>query len=267
MIANKSEASSIILAFIRLLQNQFDTTPKCFRSDNARDFFNRQVSSFFEDTGIVHESSCPYTPEQNGASKRKIRHLMEVARAMMFTSHAPKHLWSEALLTAVYLVNRLPSKIMSFKSLKDVFLHHYPKVQLGPELSLHIFGCVAYLHQSQPGVGKLSPRALKVAFVGYSNTQKGYKFYDPSSGKIIIATRVTFDDSKIFFQDQQARLLGGYQLSENDQSTMNLSPVVQIISPTPSNEAEGVQIADQYIPIKAAIHEQGGQNISNPLED
>ena len=267
MMANKSEASSIILPFIRLLQNQFDTTPKRFRSDNARDFFNRQVSSFFEDTGIVHESSCPYTPEQNGVAERKIGHLMEVARAMMFTSHAPKHLWSEALLTAVYLVNRLPSEILSLKSPKDVFLHHYPKVQLGPELPHHIFGCVAYVHQSQPGVGKWSPRALKVAFVGYSNTQKGYKFYDPSSGRIIIAISVTFDDSKIFFQDQQARLLGGPQRSENDQSTLNPSPVVEIISPTPSNAAEGVQTADQYIPTEAAVHEQGDQNISNPLEE
>ena len=81
MMTNKSEASSIILAFIRLLQNQFDTTPKRFRSDNAQDFFNRQVSSFFEDTCIVHESLCPYTPEQNGVAERKIGHLMEVARA------------------------------------------------------------------------------------------------------------------------------------------------------------------------------------------
>ena len=113
----------------------------------------------------------------------------------MFTSHAPKHLWNETLLTAIYLVNRLPSEILSFKSPKDVFLHHYLKVQLGPELQLHIFRCVANVHQSQPGVGKWSSRALKVAFIGYSNTQNGYKFYDPSSRKIIIAISVTFDDS------------------------------------------------------------------------
>ena len=48
---------------------------------------------------------------------------------------------------------------------------------------------------------------------------------------------------------------------------MNPSPVVQIISPTPSNAAEGVQTADQYIPTEAAVHEEGDQNISNPLEE
>ena len=50
---------------------------------------------------------------------------------------------------------------------------------------------------------------------------------------------------------------------------MNPSHVVQIISPTPtpSSGVEGVQTTDQYIPIEAAVHEQGDQNISNPLED
>ena len=50
---------------------------------------------------------------------------------------------------------------------------------------------------------------------------------------------------------------------------MNPSPIVQIISPTPtpSPKAEGVQTAGQYIPIEAAVHEHRDQNISNPLED
>ena len=60
------------------------------------------------------------------------------------------------------------------------------------------------------------PSSLKSYFFGYSNTHKGYKFYDPSSGRIIIAISITFDDNKIFFQNQQARLQGGPQLSEID---------------------------------------------------
>ena len=59
---NKSKSSVIISSFIKLIQNQFGTTPKRFRSDNARDYFNSQVTKFFESVGIVHESSCLYTP-------------------------------------------------------------------------------------------------------------------------------------------------------------------------------------------------------------
>ena len=53
-----------------------------------------------------------------------------------------------------YLINRLPSESLALKSLKDLFLGHYLHVHVGPELSLHVFGCVADIHQSQPGISK-----------------------------------------------------------------------------------------------------------------
>ena len=112
----------------------------------------------------------------------------------MFNAHIPNFLWSETVLTAIHLINCLPSEALAFKSPNDLFLHHYPHVQLGPELPLHVFGCVAFIHQSQPGISKLEPRALKTAFVGYSNTQKGYKFYDKSSGRILVTLSATFDE-------------------------------------------------------------------------
>ena len=52
---NKSEASVIISSFIKLIHNQFGATPKIFRSDYAHDYFNSQVTTFFESIGIVHE--------------------------------------------------------------------------------------------------------------------------------------------------------------------------------------------------------------------
>ena len=52
---NKSEANVIISSFIKLIHNQFGATLKRFRSDNAHDYFNSQVTTFFESIGIVHE--------------------------------------------------------------------------------------------------------------------------------------------------------------------------------------------------------------------
>ena len=39
---------------------------------------------FQNEKGILHQSSCSDTPEQNGIAERKNKHLLEVARAMMF---------------------------------------------------------------------------------------------------------------------------------------------------------------------------------------
>ncbi|RVW35969.1 Retrovirus-related Pol polyprotein from transposon TNT 1-94 [Vitis vinifera] len=60
--------------------------------------------------GIVHLSSCVDTPQQNGIAERKNRHLLEVARSLMFSMNVPKLFWGQAVLTAAYLINRMPSR-------------------------------------------------------------------------------------------------------------------------------------------------------------
>ncbi|XP_013594458.1 PREDICTED: uncharacterized protein LOC106302506 [Brassica oleracea var. oleracea] len=66
--------------------------------------------------GILHQTSCPYTPQQNGVAERKNRHLMELARSMMFHKSVPKRFWSDAVMTACYLINRIPTRILEDQS-------------------------------------------------------------------------------------------------------------------------------------------------------
>ncbi|RVW57066.1 Retrovirus-related Pol polyprotein from transposon TNT 1-94 [Vitis vinifera] len=68
------------------------------------------VGEFLAQEGIVHLSSCVDTPQQNGIAERKNRHLLEVARSLMFSMNVPKLLWGQAVLTAAYLINRMPSR-------------------------------------------------------------------------------------------------------------------------------------------------------------
>ncbi|RVW87496.1 hypothetical protein CK203_036334 [Vitis vinifera] len=42
--------------------------------------------------------------------KGKNRHLLEVARSLMFSMNVPKLFWGQAVLTAAYLINRMPSR-------------------------------------------------------------------------------------------------------------------------------------------------------------
>jgi hypothetical protein len=44
-------------------------------------------------------------------------------------------------------------------------------------LSLKVFGCVYFVKNNRPSVGKLDPRAVKCVFMGYFVTQKGYVYY------------------------------------------------------------------------------------------
>lgn len=69
--------------------NHFQKQIKMIRTDNGSEFFNSEFNSFLDSFGILHQSSCPYTPQQNSRVERKHRHLLEMARALRFQSGLP----------------------------------------------------------------------------------------------------------------------------------------------------------------------------------
>ncbi|GKB45074.1 ribonuclease H-like domain-containing protein, partial [Tanacetum coccineum] len=95
---------------------EFNKKIKVFRSDNGTEFVNQYVNKFCADKGVIHQTSCAYTPQQNGTAERKHRHLLNVVRSLMFQGGIPLRMWSECILTATYLINRLPSSVLNGKS-------------------------------------------------------------------------------------------------------------------------------------------------------
>ena len=94
LLKDKSDVESVFKNFYTMVQTQFHTQIKIFRSDNGKEFFNHVLGNFFDEKGILHQSSCSNTPQQNGV-KRKNKHLLKVARALSFTTKVPKYLLSK----------------------------------------------------------------------------------------------------------------------------------------------------------------------------
>ena len=84
-----------------MIENQFQTKASILRSDNKTEYYNSILGRFFEEKGILHQSSCTDTPEQNGIAEHKTKHLLEVARAMMFYMNLPKYLWRDAVFNNI----------------------------------------------------------------------------------------------------------------------------------------------------------------------
>ena len=103
------------------------------------------------------------------------------------------------MLMAAYLINRMPSRILGFKSLVSVFSNHFPDSHITCKLTPKVFGCVNFVHIHAHNRGKLDQRALKCIFVGYCATKKGYKCYHPFSWKFFISMDVTFVERQFFF--------------------------------------------------------------------
>lgn len=73
------------------------------RSDSDGVFCNRDFDSYLKKTGVIHQKSNPYTPEQNELFERMNRTLIEKARCILFDAKLGKEFWTEAIYTAVYL--------------------------------------------------------------------------------------------------------------------------------------------------------------------
>ena len=92
------------------MKNQLNKNIKILKSDRGGEYESNDFSELCAKFDIIHQSTAPYTPQQNGIAERKNRTLKEMINSMLVSSEAPQNLWGEALLTANYILNRVPHK-------------------------------------------------------------------------------------------------------------------------------------------------------------
>lgn len=80
--------------FLAIVERQFHSKVKVIRSDNALELGGSTTTSIFlTSQGILHQTSCVGTPQQNGIVERKHRHLLEVSWALLLQSKVPIEYW------------------------------------------------------------------------------------------------------------------------------------------------------------------------------
>ena len=143
-----------------MIKTQFHAKIQVLKTNNTRDYFNFILREFSLREGMVHQSSYIDT-QQNGMAERKNRHLLKVARALMFSSHVPKNFQGEVVLTTAYLIDRMSSLVSSFQTLCEVFLKSYTRTQLISSIPSKVFDFSAFVHIPQQHRSKLDPKATK----------------------------------------------------------------------------------------------------------
>ena len=95
----------------------------------------------------------------------------------MFQMNVPKPFWSDAISTACFLINRLPSSILNGNIPFSTIFPSKPLFHLDPK----IFGCVCFVRDVRPTISKLDPKALKCIFFWVHEGSKGiYLFFSYS---------------------------------------------------------------------------------------
>jgi histone deacetylase 1/2 len=107
-----------------------------------------KLNAFFQKVGITHHVSCPHAHQQNGSAERKHQHIVEVGLALLANASMPLKYWDEAFLTATFLINLLPSKVIKSKTPCERLLQVVPNYD-----ALRTFGCACW-----PNLLELCPR-------------------------------------------------------------------------------------------------------------
>jgi len=105
----KSETFSKFKEYKALVENYHNGKIMALGSDNGGDYTSTEFSKFLRESGISHEKTAPYSPEQNRVSERANWTLIGRAKAMILENELHNNLWAEAIHTAVYLKNRCPT--------------------------------------------------------------------------------------------------------------------------------------------------------------
>ncbi|CAL2238911.1 unnamed protein product [Prunus armeniaca] len=147
LLKNKHDVASILLEFYTMVSTQFHAQVKVFRTDNRGEYVNNTLASFFLAQGIIHQTTTPFTPQQNDVS-------------------------GHAIFSAAYLINHTPSRVLDFKTPHDVFGDHISPISIS-KLPPKVLGCVSYVHFYSHQRSKLDPVLCDVSLLVILLLRKG----------------------------------------------------------------------------------------------
>lgn len=168
LIQQKSDLLAHFKQFCQYVETHFKRQVKVVRTDNAKELFEGDTLQFYQEKGILHESSCVGTPKQNGVVERKHRHLLEVTRALYFQSKVPISFWSDCLQSAVHIINKMPMAILNKATPYEKMFGEKPSHNM-----LKAFGCLSFASTLKRNRTKLDPKANPMCVYWVCPREKG----------------------------------------------------------------------------------------------
>ena len=179
LLKSKDEAVDKFVLYKAEVENQLNRKIKVVRSDRGGEYVS-PYAEFCAQNGIRHEFTSPYSPQSNGIAERKNRTLKEMVNAMLISSGLNQNMWGEAILSANYLLNKIPHKEKN-ETPYELWMGRKPSYKY-----LRVWGCLAKVVVPPPKVQKLGPKTVDCVFIGYAQNSSAYRFivYDSKNPEI-----------------------------------------------------------------------------------
>lgn len=189
LLENKSGALAAIQRFQACVEVEMGRRLRVLRTDNGGEFTSVAFVEHCATHGVKHQHSAPYMPHQNGVVERRNQSVITMARSLLKSRGLPAAFWGEAITTAVYLLNRAPTKSVAGRTPFEAWHGHKPDVE-----HLRTFGCVAYVKTVRPHVKKLDDRSTPMVYIGYEPGAKVWHFYDPVARRVHVSRDAVFQE-------------------------------------------------------------------------
>jgi hypothetical protein len=161
-IKKKSDAFGSVKKYFARCEAMHGVKITAVGSDNGGEFTSHAFEEFLASSGCKHEVSAAYSQEQNGVAERVNRTIVGRAKAMLYVAQLPLCLWVEAARTAVYIMNRTPTRSQT----KTPYAL-WTAMSTQSLVHLQPFGCEIWHHVTKDLRRKSEPNAIKGHLVGY----------------------------------------------------------------------------------------------------
>jgi transposase InsO family protein len=139
VLGSKGEATDAIRHTQAAAEAECSRKLRVLRTNNGGEFTAAEFASYCADEGVQRHYSAPYNPQQNDIIERRNQTVSGMARALLKQRGMPAVFWGEAVVTAVYILNRSPTKALNGRTPYEAWHGRKPAV-----FHLQVFGCLAF---------------------------------------------------------------------------------------------------------------------------
>ncbi|GAQ92416.1 hypothetical protein KFL_010110020 [Klebsormidium nitens] len=166
MEPRKSDVTAVTESVFARLELQSGKKVKSVQTDRGGEYVNEGMTALLGKRGTVQRTTAGHSPGQNGSAERLNRTLEETARALLEDAGLKPELWAEAMVTANYTRNRVPSSVHG-KTPWEMFYGKKPNLSY-----LRVFGARAFIHVPKGNRKKMEPVSERGVFLGYEPNSK-----------------------------------------------------------------------------------------------
>lgn len=129
------------------------------QSYGSGEYVSKLIKGFLDSKGIIHQVSCPHTPQQNGIAERKHIHLVEISLTLMNEAQVSMSFWYHAYSHAAFLINRMQCILLDMNSPYQFMFWQNLEIHI-----LKIFGTAVYPLLRHFISHNLQPRSIQWVF-------------------------------------------------------------------------------------------------------